>query len=275
MHLAGVPTAVASCGTAFGAEHVSVIRRLMGDDSFDHGEVIYTFDGDAAGQAAALKAFDGDQSFAAQTFVCDRAERAGPVRPAAERRRHRGARPGGPPRAAVRVRHPLDAARARPRHRRGPRGGAAALRAARGPDQAGGPARRVRPPARRLDGLGRLRDGRPPGAGDGRARRPSGRVRPSGPGAAAPRRPAPAPAARGAQGRAAGAGDRRARATTSCPSRRSRTRRTSRCTGRSRPPAGCAAGGRVRRGWTPWSPSARPRSAGWSASWPSSRSSCR
>jgi DNA primase len=70
MHLAGVPTAVASCGTAFGAEHVSVIRRLLGDDSFDHGEVIYTFDGDAAGQAAARKAFDGDQSFAAQTFVC-------------------------------------------------------------------------------------------------------------------------------------------------------------------------------------------------------------
>ena len=70
MHLAGVPTAVASCGTAFGAEHVSVLRRLMGDDSFDRGEVIYTFDGDAAGQAAALKAFDGDQNFAAQTFVC-------------------------------------------------------------------------------------------------------------------------------------------------------------------------------------------------------------
>ncbi|MEJ3652572.1 DNA primase [Actinomycetes bacterium KLBMP 9759] len=69
MHLAGVPTAVASCGTAFGSEHVSVIRRLIGDDSFDLGEVIYTFDGDAAGQAAALKAFEGDQSFAAQTFV--------------------------------------------------------------------------------------------------------------------------------------------------------------------------------------------------------------
>ena len=49
---------------------MSVIRRLMGDDSFDRGEVIYTFDGDAAGQAAALKAFDGDQNFAAQTFVC-------------------------------------------------------------------------------------------------------------------------------------------------------------------------------------------------------------
>ncbi|MGQ0576840.1 MAG: DNA primase [Pseudonocardia sp.] len=69
MHLAGVPTAVASCGTSFGTEHISVIRRLIGDDSFDLGEVIYTFDGDAAGQAAALKAFEGDQAFAAQTFV--------------------------------------------------------------------------------------------------------------------------------------------------------------------------------------------------------------
>ncbi|MGE3286679.1 MAG: DNA primase [Pseudonocardia sp.] len=69
MQLAGVPTAVASCGTAFGTEHVSVIRRLMGDDSFDRGEVIYTFDGDAAGQAAALKAFESEQTFTTQTFV--------------------------------------------------------------------------------------------------------------------------------------------------------------------------------------------------------------
>ncbi|HEY0813716.1 MAG TPA: DNA primase [Pseudonocardia sp.] len=69
MHLAGVPTAVASCGTAFGTEHISVIRRLIGDDSFDLGEVIYTFDGDAAGQAAALKAFEGEQAFATQTYV--------------------------------------------------------------------------------------------------------------------------------------------------------------------------------------------------------------
>ena len=69
MHLAGVPTAVASCGTAFGAEHIAVIRRLIGDDSFDLGEVIYTFDGDAAGQAAALKAFEGEQAFTTQTYV--------------------------------------------------------------------------------------------------------------------------------------------------------------------------------------------------------------
>ncbi|QJY50128.1 DNA primase [Pseudonocardia broussonetiae] len=69
MHLAGVPTAVASCGTAFGTEHIAVIRRLIGDDSFDLGEVIYTFDGDAAGQAAALKAFEGEQSYTGQTYV--------------------------------------------------------------------------------------------------------------------------------------------------------------------------------------------------------------
>jgi DNA primase len=69
MHLSGVPTAVATCGTAFGAEHVAVLRRLLGDDSFDLGEVIFTFDGDEAGKAAALKAFEGEQQFVGQTFV--------------------------------------------------------------------------------------------------------------------------------------------------------------------------------------------------------------
>ncbi|MEJ2889740.1 DNA primase [Actinomycetospora aeridis] len=69
MHLAGVTTAVASCGTAFGDEHVAVLRRLLMDDSFDRGEVIYVFDGDAAGQAAARKAFEGDQQFATQTYI--------------------------------------------------------------------------------------------------------------------------------------------------------------------------------------------------------------
>jgi DNA primase len=69
MHLAGVPTAVASCGTAFGSEHIGVLRRLLMDDDAFRGEVIFTFDGDEAGQKAALKAFDEDQRFAAQTFV--------------------------------------------------------------------------------------------------------------------------------------------------------------------------------------------------------------
>ena len=69
MHLAGVKTAVASCGTAFGEEHLAMLRRLLMDDSYFRGEIIYTFDGDAAGQAAAMKAFEGDQKMAGQTFV--------------------------------------------------------------------------------------------------------------------------------------------------------------------------------------------------------------
>ncbi|MGH3744289.1 MAG: DNA primase, partial [Mycobacteriales bacterium] len=59
MHLAGVPTAVDSCGTAFGGEHMSLLRRLLMDDNAFRSEVIFTFDGDAAGQKAALKAFEG------------------------------------------------------------------------------------------------------------------------------------------------------------------------------------------------------------------------
>ncbi|WP_216216249.1 DNA primase [Amycolatopsis aidingensis] len=69
MHLAGVPTAVASSGTAFGEEHMQVLRRLLMDDDAFRGEVIFTFDGDEAGQKAALKAFEGDQTFAGQTYV--------------------------------------------------------------------------------------------------------------------------------------------------------------------------------------------------------------
>jgi DNA primase len=69
MHLAGVTTAVASCGTAFGDEHLSMLRRLMMDDRFFRGELIYVFDGDAAGRAAAVKAFEGEQNLAGQSFV--------------------------------------------------------------------------------------------------------------------------------------------------------------------------------------------------------------
>lgn len=69
MHLSGVTTAVASCGTAFGDEHLSMLRRLMMDDNFFRGELIYVFDGDAAGQQAAMKAFDGDQNVAGKSFV--------------------------------------------------------------------------------------------------------------------------------------------------------------------------------------------------------------
>ncbi|GAA3878577.1 DNA primase [Streptomyces sedi] len=70
-HLAGVTTAIATCGTAFGGEHVKILRRLLMDSSASHraGEVVFTFDGDAAGQKAALRAFEDDQKFAAYTFI--------------------------------------------------------------------------------------------------------------------------------------------------------------------------------------------------------------
>ncbi|QDZ13942.1 DNA primase [Humibacter ginsenosidimutans] len=67
-HLAGVDTAVATCGTAFGVDHIKVLRRVLGDDS-GLGEVVFTFDPDAAGQKAALRAFGEEQRFAAQTYV--------------------------------------------------------------------------------------------------------------------------------------------------------------------------------------------------------------
>ncbi|GAB3034177.1 DNA primase [Parafrigoribacterium mesophilum] len=72
-HLAGVTTAVATCGTAFGVDHIKVIRRMLGDvenvNTRGVGEVVFTFDPDAAGQKAASRAFSEEQRFAAQTFV--------------------------------------------------------------------------------------------------------------------------------------------------------------------------------------------------------------
>ena len=72
-HLAGVTTAVATCGTAFGVDHIKVVRRVLGDvdnaDSRGLGEVVFTFDPDEAGQKAASRAFSEEQRFAAQTYV--------------------------------------------------------------------------------------------------------------------------------------------------------------------------------------------------------------
>ena len=68
-HLAGETTAVATCGTAFGVEHVALLRRYLMDQDEFRGRVIFTFDGDEAGRKAALKAFADDQRFVTQTFV--------------------------------------------------------------------------------------------------------------------------------------------------------------------------------------------------------------
>jgi len=67
-HLAGITTAVATCGTSFGVDHIKVLRRVLGDDS-GVGEVVFTFDPDAAGQKAAMRAFSEEQRFSAQTYV--------------------------------------------------------------------------------------------------------------------------------------------------------------------------------------------------------------
>ncbi|HJC30280.1 MAG TPA: DNA primase [Candidatus Dietzia intestinipullorum] len=69
MHAAGVTTAVAACGTAFGEDHLATLRRLMLDDNYFRGEIVYTFDGDEAGKKAAMRAFSGDQQFSGRTFV--------------------------------------------------------------------------------------------------------------------------------------------------------------------------------------------------------------
>ncbi len=73
-HLAGVPTAVATCGTSFGEEHVKVLRRLIMDTDWSKGEIIFTFDGDSAGKRAALRAFETEEKFVTQTYVTVQAD---------------------------------------------------------------------------------------------------------------------------------------------------------------------------------------------------------
>ena len=170
MHLAGVTTAVASCGTAFGDEHLAMLRRLMMDDNCYRGELIFVFDGDAAGRAAALKAFDGDQHVAGKSFVAVAADGMDPCDLRLNVRRQCAARPGGAANPDVRIRDPQFDSRGNGSRRRsaGASGRAAPLRSAGGPNQGPYAARRIRPPPRRL---GRL-VGR--GAGD---RTASGRRR--------------------------------------------------------------------------------------------------
>lgn len=68
-HLAGVPVAVATCGTAFGPDHIRILRRFLFDSDDAAGRIVFTFDGDEAGQRAALKAFDNEQRFVSQTYI--------------------------------------------------------------------------------------------------------------------------------------------------------------------------------------------------------------
>jgi len=67
-HIAGFRTAVATCGTAFGEEHIKIINRMLGQ-SQDPASVVFTFDPDAAGQKAALKVYGDSSKFNALTFV--------------------------------------------------------------------------------------------------------------------------------------------------------------------------------------------------------------
>lgn len=77
-HAAGIGNAVATCGTAFGEGHVRVLRRLMYDADDAGGQIVFTFDGDEAGQRAALRALESDAEFVAQTYIAVAAEGADP-----------------------------------------------------------------------------------------------------------------------------------------------------------------------------------------------------
>ena len=66
-HLAGVGSAIATCGTAFGADHMRVVGRIVGTDV--SGEVVFTFDPDAAGQKAAVRAFAEARTSGLQSYV--------------------------------------------------------------------------------------------------------------------------------------------------------------------------------------------------------------
>lgn len=72
-HLAGITTAVATCGTSFGVDHIKVLRPMLGDsasrDLSQLGNIVFTFDPDEAGQRAASRAFAEESRFASQTYV--------------------------------------------------------------------------------------------------------------------------------------------------------------------------------------------------------------
>ena len=107
MHLAGVPTAVASCGTAFGAEHIG------GDPKAHRRRLVRPRRGHLhlrrrrGGPGRRAQGVRGRAGVRHPDLRHDRARRAGPLRAAADPGRRRRARPRGPPRADLRVRDPL------------------------------------------------------------------------------------------------------------------------------------------------------------------------
>lgn len=68
-HLAGITTAVATCGTAFGDDHIKILNRILVTDVSKPAQVIFNFDPDEAGQKAAMRAFASAQKFNAQTYI--------------------------------------------------------------------------------------------------------------------------------------------------------------------------------------------------------------
>jgi DNA primase len=68
-HLAGVTNAVATCGTAFGDEHIRILNRMLSANVDNPAEVIFTFDPDEAGQKAAMRAFADADKFHANSFI--------------------------------------------------------------------------------------------------------------------------------------------------------------------------------------------------------------
>ena len=68
-HLAGITTAVATCGTAFGDEHIRILNRMLSANVDNPAEVIFTFDPDEAGQKAAMRAFADADKFHANSFI--------------------------------------------------------------------------------------------------------------------------------------------------------------------------------------------------------------
>lgn len=72
MHADGVLSAVAACGTAFGEGHVDLLRRTVPDvagGAAGTSRVVFVFDGDAAGRAAAGKVSALPPGFARRAYI--------------------------------------------------------------------------------------------------------------------------------------------------------------------------------------------------------------